>query len=192
MEPDSPQFISTRSHFTSTSWPVTLSPSCPIPASVLSSKPVLYSHLDCWLTHSHIQLSALCVRPSNPIGAVCASPLAKMPIYMVGIHFQSHVQVVRLDFTNYLLQTPPTPTIFKPDLTSIGIQSWRTDRPGRGSLKNTCNGMICNSYKQAVVTERRGWTGDSDWTAYLVCHRVSYDFLWLTRLRDPRGTAYLF
>ena len=40
-----------------------------------------------------------------------------MPIYMVGIRFQSRVQVVRLDFTNYLLQTPPTPTIFEPDLT---------------------------------------------------------------------------
>ena len=36
---------------------------------------------------------------------------------MVGIRFQSRVQVVRLDFTNYLLQTPPTPTIFEPDLT---------------------------------------------------------------------------
>ena len=40
---------------------------------------------------------------------------------MVGIHFQSRVWVVQLDFTNYLLQTPLTPTIFEPDLTSIGV-----------------------------------------------------------------------
>jgi hypothetical protein len=149
--------------------------------ALLSSRLLAYSF-------AHTVVGTL-YKAFNHVGTVCASPLAKMPIYMVGIYFQSYVQVVQLDFTKHLLQTSPTPSIFKHDLTSVSIQSQRTDGPGRASLKNTCEGVIHKSYKQAVVT---GWTEDLNWTAYLVCHHISYGFPWLTRLRDPWGTGYSF
>jgi len=109
---------------------------------------------------------------TNHVDAVHAGPLLKMPMYTIGIHFRSHVQVI-WPWIHWLSLIVSLAGVGAFDFEGQTVQV-------STSLENTQDGVIHDSYGHATVTKQAGSSGwNARWPVCLVCRLVSHHIYYL-------------